>query len=328
MPRMRAALAAFGLAACACCWGADATPTDVDQNATLPGKRSLHFGPAPFRAAGVRHAYERITQKPYIISTNNLGQDIARLVGKTELPWAVALMRVDGKSVTLYCGGAHIGGGWILTAAHCITDSSKSQILGQKDLVVAARTVSLSGITLDKTLPLTQKPIYADTYDSFLWKDDVALVRVADKSLPVAPLPTPALERTLTAAGSVLDIAGWGASTPLGPALSVLREAPVNVSDLQRCAQQYPERLVTTAQVCAGTTHQNFCGGDSGGPLFAEPLLEPAQYLGVMSFNDDQCSQDVSLPGVYTLVSQEMPFITEYTGFTLESMAQAAAQQH
>ncbi len=324
-----AAIAALLMTSWVNCMAADDTTVDVHQDVSIPGNRSLLFGPAPFKAAGLRHAYELVTQKPYIISVNDLGQDNAKLVAKGELPWEVALMRRDGNDVTLFCGGAHIGGGWILTAAHCVVDNAKSQKLGSGDIRIAVGVLSLIGIKLGQTVPVVQGPYSARTYDPLIWKDDVALVRIADKTLPIAPLPSAAQEVQLTTYGSMLDISGWGASAPHQNTLSVLRKTSMTVSSRETCASQYSDRSVTPAQVCAGNKKATFCDGDSGGPLFSESLPGPAQFLGVMSFNDDECTQDVSLPGVYTLVSQEMAFITEYTGFTLASMAQAAgAQQH
>jgi lysyl endopeptidase len=329
MAWQRAAIVALLMASWVGCMAADDASVDVHQDVSIPGNRSILFGPAPFKAAGLRHAYELITKKPYIISVNNLGQDTAKLVEKNELPWQVALMRRDGNDVTLFCGGAHIGGGWILTAAHCVVDNSQAQNVKAADIRIATGVVSLIGIKLGQTSPVIQGPYPAQTYDTLTWKDDVALVRIADKTLPIAPLPTATQEQQLTTYGSILDISGWGASVPHQNTFSVLRKTSVAVSSLAACASQYPDKSVTSIQVCAGNKTATFCDGDSGGPLFSESLPGPAQFLGVMSFNDDECTQDVSLPGVYTLVSQEMAFITKYTGFTLASMAlAAAAQQH
>ena len=39
------------------------------------------------------------------------------LAGPDEFPWEVALQKT-GQDI-VFCGGSHLGGGWIVTAAHC-----------------------------------------------------------------------------------------------------------------------------------------------------------------------------------------------------------------
>src|ERR1700689_3409570 len=53
--------------------------------------------------------------------------------GDAEFPWQVALF--NNQTGKFFCAGTHIGGGWIVTAAHC-TVTRAGQKLAQSDITV------------------------------------------------------------------------------------------------------------------------------------------------------------------------------------------------
>jgi secreted trypsin-like serine protease len=105
-----------------------------------------------------------------------------------ELPW-MALLRYqtkDGENM-FSCGGTLISPRYILTAAHCVTDSSNAKLvsvrLGEYDLNATEDCEEFAGKRMCAPLPqdiAVERVLLHRDYEKTTTGDDIALVRLAE----------------------------------------------------------------------------------------------------------------------------------------------------
>lgn len=201
-----------------------------------------------------------------------------------EHPWVVALTDAAG---TPYCGGALVGPGKVITAAHCVAGRLPGTVQ-----VVAGRTDMRSdeGV-VSRVLGIWVHPEYRDPMQG----DDVAVLTLdrqpAYRAVPVSS------DRGAYPPGAPATVLGWGYTAEGGPSSPVLQQADVPLWADQDCSATYPQ-YDPSAMVCAGQPEggRDACYGDSGGPLVAGGAL-----IGVTSWGTG-CGRP-GLPGVYTRIS-------------------------
>lgn len=247
--------------------------------------------------------------------TAGTGGRVKRVVGGVpstpyQIQWQVALVDM-GK---IDCGGAYIGGCWVLTAAHCVRPNPaafkvkfslwrKNRPHGTTDIV-----------------PVQEIHIHPK-YNGQTYENDIALVEL--QKLPyeekcfrdnpaVRPVCVP-WTRHLFQPHHNCSISGWG-RTAEGKAAKVLLWA--NVSLIPDCQQFYKDRF-KTGMMCAGDLDGSVdsCQGDSGGPLVCEDELGVSYLWGIVSWGD-QCGQ-IGSPGVYTQVAHYFEWIRLKTSWPI-----------
>ncbi|KAM4715238.1 testisin-like [Anableps anableps] len=218
-------------------------------------------------------------------------------------PWQVDLKRY----VMHWCGGSLINKRWVLTAAHCVANTT-----------VSIWEVSLGRQRLrgDNTKTgVNRKIVKIIVHPKFnfrTFENDIALLRLS------SPVKFTSYIRPvcLAASGSRFNngtdswVTGWGnvaEGVPL-PAPQTLQEVKVPVIGNRQCNCLLGKGTVKDNMICAGVLPggKDSCQGDSGGPMVSKQSSRWIQ-SGVVSFGYG-CARP-SVPGVYTRVSRYQSWI-------------------
>jgi secreted trypsin-like serine protease len=195
-----------------------------------------------------------------VISTLGPARTIigGNLAGPDEFSWEVALQKT-GQDV-VFCGGSHLGGGWIVTAAHCVY-----KLRGGDFNVFYGSNDVLSG---GHKVPLTADPFVDKKWDpSNNHLNDIALIKInAPADLQAARIILDAVEPPEIDPNAMLTISGWGLTDPAGPNNLDLQKAAMPVSDRDACEAKYAPEPLSDTQVCLQSCTAGACHGDSVGP--------------------------------------------------------------
>ena len=206
------------------------------------------------------------------------------------------------------CGGSAIETGWILTAAHCITDN-----LERNEITIEVLVRDAFGADATQ---LIMHPLWdEDVSDGH----DLALVRVPNEATDPVGTVIPGAEKVQVGApadpgayadGVIATVVGHGATHEGGPLTTELNDlnTPLH-SDAYMDDIYNPwywfDNWNSALMIGAGWTNHTVCNGDSGGPLTVDRNGVTVQ-VGVASFTpvhwyngENSCDQ----PGGYAELS-------------------------
>ena len=213
------------------------------------------------------------------------------------------------------CGGTVISRTAVLTAAHCVAHSDP------RDLAVGTGRRALSDERNGETIGVRGIQVHPD-YRGVGRSDLAVLTLKRPTSAPPAQLPADSADAGMTAPGSVLSVAGWGAMTPSGhdPGSDVLMEADEIALEKGSCKRAYRAKFKQRDQICTrgpqigSGQNASSCYGDSGGPLVAD-TTHGRVLVGVVSYGGDRCG-DPRFPTVYARVASKLGWIYRAAGLT------------
>ncbi len=259
---------------------------------------------------------------PLTISTAALGlaaclvgaAPSSAIVGGSSVPdggyrFTASIQDADGH----FCGGSVVASRWVLTAAHCMTESDGSTTRPGTLRVVVGRT-DLSDTSRGRTLRVDRvvvHPRYADT-----GTHDVALLHTTRAAkVPAIRLVGTANDR-LERDGARVTVAGWGAELfgfPVAP--SRMKAVRLSVVGDSRCTLNSAVMgFAPRTEICGDALGGDSCQGDSGGPLFGTLADGRRVQVGVVSYGLG-CATP-GFPGVYAEVNNRSVhgFITRVAG--------------
>ncbi|KAK2817899.1 hypothetical protein Q7C36_021832 [Tachysurus vachellii] len=216
---------------------------------------------------------------------------------KGQCPWQ-ALLRFGS---VYKCGGVILNSEWILTAAHCVWQTSPSQLA----VTVGEHIISVNEGT-EQTRRVSKiiiHPLYNHTSNDA----DIALLHLRRNiSLGpyVMPVCLPSAERSFARTlGSVRNsvVSGWGRLSQHGHLSNVLQRLEVPRVPLEKC-RAHSGLSLTDNMLCAGFKEggRDACQGDSGGPLVTN--YNSTWFLsGIVSWGKGCARSDVY--GIYTRVA-------------------------
>ncbi|XP_068380580.1 serine protease 27 [Eschrichtius robustus] len=228
-----------------------------------------------------------------------------------EWPWQVSIQR-NGSH---FCGGSLITERWVLTAAHCFSNTSETSLyqvlLGVRQLVKPGPHAMYARVKRVKSNPL---------YQGMASSADVALVELEapvtfnNYILPVC-VPDPSV---VFETGMNCWVAGWGSPSEQDhlPNPRILQKLAVPIIDTPKCNLLYSKdsessfqpKTIKDDMLCAGFAEgkKDACKGDSGGPLVC---LVGQSWLqaGVISWGEG-CARR-NRPGVYIRVTSHHNWI-------------------
>nr|XP_023407682.1 chymotrypsin-C isoform X2 [Loxodonta africana] len=223
-------------------------------------------------------------------------------------PWQISLQYLKNDTWWHTCGGTLIARNYVLTAAHCISNSLTYRVgLGKNDLTVEDEEGSLF-VAVD-TIFVHEK------WNSLLVRNDIALIKLAEPvelsdTIQVACLPE---EDSVLPNGFSCYITGWGRLWTSGPIADELQQGLLPVVQYSTCARiDWWGFLVKKTMVCAGGDGViSACNGDSGGPLNCQAENGSWEVHGIVSFGSSQGCNIQKKPTVFTRVSAYIDWINK-----------------
>lgn len=231
-----------------------------------------------------------------------------------QFPWQVAIYKSRSNSNYYFvCGGILIGNNWVLSAAHCFTESDITGLLLQFGIY------DLSNPSEETQRRSADSYLNHPDYNPTTFRADISLLRFSESlsyNYYSQPVGLPSISTTVTP-GQPCIVSGFGETRGTGTSFSVIRYAEVPIVSLATCNQWYSDIGVTVADdhICAGYEGGGVdtCQGDSGGPLVCPASSDSSLYVvqGITSFGYD-CAVSRK-PGAYTSVLSYIDWIVLYT---------------
>nr|WP_306800312.1 serine protease [Endozoicomonas sp. YOMI1] len=230
-----------------------------------------------------------------------------RIVGGDELPPFsrpyMASLRALGD--IHFCGGAYIGGKYVLTAAHCV-----EAVEDYAEFV----SVWLGGHKLSEpdTGRLYQVARFYThpAYDNRAIDNDIAIIELQQDVEGIESVPLISEEQfDAIKKASVFEAMGWGSLGYDKGQPDTLHVVQVPYVDRELCNSRY-EGAITKNMLCAGFDEggKDSCQGDSGGPLIYNHQGTWYQ-LGVVSWGYG-CAEP-GYPGVYTNIVELLGWVRQ-----------------
>jgi secreted trypsin-like serine protease len=269
------------------------------------------YGPPEFQISTLQFFVNKLSDIHVSLNPRNAGVANPFIIGGVkakvgEFPYEVGLL--NAQTGGLFCGGAYLDRGWVVTAAHCIDDGTHPRLTQNDIIVFYGSTDLLSGGT---RVQLASDPIVNSNWDPKTVQNDIALLKInPPDDLPYVRIPLDAVEAPVVSPGALLTVSGWGLTDPGGGISTDLMKADLPVVDISTCQSIYSSSPVSQNNVCAGQPGAGGCYGDSGGPLSGLDG-EGRVLVGIVSFGKPSC--DTSSPTVFTRVVKFRQWITDNT---------------
>lgn len=227
---------------------------------------------------------------------------VPRIVGGSaisisQVPWQVSI-----SAGNTLCGGSLINVDWVVTAAHCVANSSPAGVS------VFSGIDQLSQRSNTSRSAVAQIVIHPD-WNGTIFNADIALVQLAapvtlSATVGLIGVPSGVDPALWPAQGTPAQISGWGATSFDGQVSNQLNAATISILNnpgADSCGD-YGSSFQSADDICAGVPGGGIdtCQGDSGGPLVVSesgvPLLAGITSVG------NQCALP-NFPGIYTRVT-------------------------
>jgi hypothetical protein len=235
-----------------------------------------------------------IDEHPYQVAVVNAGKDA---------------YAPDGQ----YCGGSVRDALHVITAAHCVFNTTgNGQALRPDQVDVLAGVANLQDESLGQRRHVSAISFDPDFNTPNTWDNDAAVLTLAEPLTlggEVAQIPIIGDSDWAGLQGTPprpqLFVTGWGSQVYGGAPTFTLRGASVDYYDDDDCGNSFlfePDPQMVCAETVAQGGHpaRDACQGDSGGPLVNPGPSSPAddQLVGIVSFGVGCGNPNV--PGVYT----------------------------
>ncbi|PSW00272.1 S1 family serine peptidase [Photobacterium lipolyticum] len=264
-----------------------------------------------------------------------------------EIPWQVYLnLTFPGPTggQTFICGGVVITPTIVLTAAHCMQNSSMTVLA--ENIQVWAGITSIFSANSTNAISVDKRVLHPD-FNPTSFKNDIALLVLAEPvSASAIPIQIANMETQDRADNEFLNswvansdrppnllVSGWGstdADDTSNSGSTQLRQTLLSGVPDTMCDRLWGANIDSNdarIYVCASSPSPLFvrdsCFGDSGGPLvWQDPQAASnrdfgLRLVGLVSFGKG-CASD--LPGVYTEVANYHRWIEGETGITIAAL--------
>lgn len=193
----------------------------------------------------------------------------------------------------------------VLTTASCVEDSPASSLrvkYGGNDRTSLQHSNKISRIA--------RHPKWSSQTFAY----DYAILRLASPLLDsngAAKTAFATLARTKPAAGTSVDVSGWGKTSRLTLTLPrKLHRVTMQVLGFPECVRKWKDRTdITPDMGCVESKDGSACNGDTGGPVMD---LDRSIIYGLVSFTENGCPADNTVrPNVHADVTEELGWIEQ-----------------
>ncbi|XP_057373938.1 complement factor D-like [Daphnia carinata] len=234
---------------------------------------------------------------------NEQGRVSGGLALSAAVPHLVSIT-LDGQHV---CGGFIYSSNWIVTAASCVNGVLPSQVK-----VVVAQ-VSLIQQDIDEQVISVFKIYIHEGYQPTTKLHDIAMLQTASTMTFGPRVNFIRYEEAEEVSGTVVKLAGWGATTVGGTPSTKLREITVTIP--ASCSGMYTaEEFTSNYMLCAGGSPADIgspCQYDEGSPL-VQTIGTTSYAVGIMSKNQG-CGAGFA-PTIYTRLSAYYAWLNKIGG--------------
>ncbi|KAJ1994510.1 hypothetical protein H4R33_000216 [Dimargaris cristalligena] len=235
-----------------------------------------------------------------------------------------------------HCGSSIIDASWLLTAAHCVTETLDSVPTGSDSprfttqaadkYVVSAGNV----ITTQGDYKTIQKIIVHTKYNSTGSADnDIALLQLSSPLVLSDNVKPIRIYRGNLTEGDAVVAAGMGRTTvATDDGSTTLKQVNLPIAKTTDCQNIIPGYKDSNGpQVCAGgQENRDTCSGDSGGPLYwlhsdKTPALVGCTSYGMGPKDDSPICGAKQGVGVYTHASYFLDWIVQESGLNSQTIS-------
>ncbi|WP_163369480.1 serine protease [Endozoicomonas acroporae] len=204
-----------------------------------------------------------------------------------------------------FCGGAYIGGKYVLTAAHCVEDIQDYA----EFISVWLGGHKLSEPDTGRFYRVARFYIHPDYNDETI-DSDIAIIELEQDVEGIEPVRLISEEHFADISkGSVFEVMGWGTLGYEKGQPDTLHVVQVPYVERELCnSGQHYDGAITKNMLCAGFDEggKDSCQGDSGGPMVYNHQGTWYQ-LGVVSWGYG-CAEP-GYPGVYTNIVELLGWV-------------------
>lgn len=225
------------------------------------------------------------------------------------------------------CGGAYIGDGWVLTAAHCVPKFDLGPIDGRARNLMTDRRIRMGtqNLTAGGAVFQIERVVVHSGYEPENKPHDIAMIKIVDNGQTArlgARLKTIQLHSPAKPLFNNEDVwvYGWGWLSPRAPGTAArqsvggttqrnpteLQQAKLKHVSGSRCQSLYKAWGPGMLCISGAGTGRDSCQGDSGGPLVRIEGNEKV-LVGIVSQGYGCAYKD--MPAAYTRVSYYLGWI-------------------
>jgi Secreted trypsin-like serine protease len=224
----------------------------------------------------------------------------------SDFPWQIYLI-----SGNYQCGGSIISPGWVVTAAHCVKNSSGNTISPALMTITAGSSTPTTSGTRYYVSQVIPHPNFSGTPP----ENDIALLKVSSSiscanCKPIKLMSAENAAEGFTNPGIMSWITGWGLTNPLN------QDGPLNLQQalvpiVSNATASVVWTTIPVTDIMAGYLNGNkdACSGDSGGPMSVYVNGE-YKLAGIVSWGSKTCDTY----GGYSKVSTLESWIRTNTG--------------